>query len=139
MALDKLVDSAQLDNDLGTVADGIRYATGDSGMLSFPSGMASAARSLKPTGTKQINANGDHSVAGYALAHVNVPNPSTGTISISENGTYDVTEKASAVVNVSGGGGADLSDLEIYIADFRTDPPTMTEGALNVWHRTLVS
>lgn len=38
-----------------------------------------------------------------------------------------------------GGGGADLSALEVYIADFLADPPAVTEGALNAFHRTLVS
>ncbi len=38
-----------------------------------------------------------------------------------------------------GGGGTDLAALEVYIADFLTDPPTVTEGALNAFHRTIVS
>ncbi len=109
MALDKLVDSTQLDSDLGTVADGIRYASGGSEQLSFPSGMAAAARALKPSGTKQIITNGTHNVAGFASAQVNVPTPApTGTkqISITENGTTteDVAAYANAeiTVNVSG-------------------------------------
>ena len=35
----------------------------------------------------------------YALADVNVPNPSTGTLNITQNGTYDVTDKAEVVVD----------------------------------------
>lgn len=61
----------------------------------------------------------------------------SGSMSITENNTYDVTSKAQVVVNVESG--ADLSDLEIYVADFRTEPPTLTEGVCNVYHRTLVS
>lgn len=38
-----------------------------------------------------------------------------------------------------GGGGADLAALEVYIADFLEDPPTVTEGAINAYHRILVS
>lgn len=38
-----------------------------------------------------------------------------------------------------GGGGADLAALEVYIADFLEDPPTVTEGALDGFHRVLVS
>ena len=42
MALDKLVDSAQLDGDLTSVANAIRSKGGTSAQLSFPSGMVSA-------------------------------------------------------------------------------------------------
>lgn len=46
MALDKLVDSAQLEADLTTVADAIREKGGTSASLSFPSGMAQAIEDL---------------------------------------------------------------------------------------------
>ena len=36
-------------------------------------------------------------------------------------------------------GGADMSALEIYVADFLSDPPSVTSGALNSFHRILVS
>ena len=49
MALDKLVDSAQLDADLTTVANAIRTRGGTSDALSFPSGMASAVLAI-PSG-----------------------------------------------------------------------------------------
>ena len=39
----------------------------------------------------------------------------------------------------SGGGGSDLASLEIYVADFLTDPPTVTDGAFDGWHRTIVA
>ena len=247
MAADKLVDSAQLDADLTTVADGIRYAGGTSAELSFPAGMAAAARALKPTGTKRITANGTVDVSGYASAEVEVsgdapilqtktvtptksqqtvtpdsgkdglssvvveaipsqyiepsgtkqiaengtvdvkafasaqvnvqpalqtktvtPTKSQQTVTpdsgkdglssvvveaipsqyivpegsqqITENGTYDVTGKASVVVNVAGsGGGSDLSALDIYIADFLTDVPAVTDGALDGYRRVLVA
>lgn len=35
--------------------------------------------------------------------------------------------------------GADLSTLEVYVADFLADPPTVTEGALDSYHRVIVS
>ena len=38
-----------------------------------------------------------------------------------------------------GGGGTDFSALEVYVADFLGDPPTVTDGALDKWHRALVS
>lgn len=85
MALDKLVDSSQLDSNLVSVANAIRAKSGGSGTLAFPAGF------------------------------------------VSEIG------------NIPTGGGADLSDLEVYIADFLEDPPIVTEGALNAFHRVIVS
>lgn len=41
MALDKLVDSAQLDSDLTSVANAIRAKSGGSGSLAFPAGFVS--------------------------------------------------------------------------------------------------
>ncbi len=41
MALDKLVDSAQLDSDLTSVANAIRAKSGGSSQLAFPSGFVS--------------------------------------------------------------------------------------------------
>lgn len=49
MALDKLVDSAQLDADLTTVANAIRTKGGTSAQLAFPSGFASAIAAI-PSG-----------------------------------------------------------------------------------------
>ena len=55
---------------------------------------------VQPTGTKMINSNGIHDVAGYANADVQVPNPSTGTLTITTNGTHNVKNYADAYVNV---------------------------------------
>lgn len=44
-----------------------------------------------------------------------------------------------AIKRIPSGDGADLSALEVYIADFFADPPAVTEGALNAFHRTIVS
>lgn len=49
MALDKLVDSAQLDADLTSVADAIRTKGGTSAQLAFPAGFVSAVQAI-PTG-----------------------------------------------------------------------------------------
>lgn len=89
MALDKLVDSSQLDSDLTGLANAIRTKGGTSAQLAFPAGFVIAVQNIPsggvtPTGTKQI--------------------------SITQNGTTteDVTNYANAeiTVNVSGGGGA---------------------------------
>ncbi len=62
----------------------------------------------------------------------------SGTKAINQNGDFDVTAFAGVSVRVPTSG-ADMSALEVYIADFLTDPPTVTEGALNAFHRTIVS
>lgn len=90
MAVDNLVDSAQLDADLTSVANAIRTKGGTSSQMAFPAGFVSAVQAIPtgitPTGTKQI--------------------------SITQNGTTteDVTNYANAeiMVNVSGGGGGRL-------------------------------
>lgn len=80
MALDKLVDSTQLDSDLGDVADAIRAKSGGTSQLAFPAGFITEIQSI-----------------------------STG----------------------GGGGDASLADVDVYIADYVTEVPTITSGALN--------
>ena len=86
MAVDKLVDSTQLDTDLTAVADAIRTKGGTSASLAFPNGFVDAIDAIE-----------------------------------------------------TGGGGSDLASLEIYVADFLTDPPTVTDGAFDGWHRTIIA
>lgn len=50
MAYDKLVDSAQLDTDLTSVADAIRTKGGTSGQLQFPSGFVDAIDAIETGG-----------------------------------------------------------------------------------------
>lgn len=54
MALDKLVDSSQLDADLTTVANAIRTKGGTSAQLSFPQGMADAIAAIPSGGGSDI-------------------------------------------------------------------------------------
>lgn len=49
MALDKLVDSSQLDSDLTSVADAIRAKSGGSSQLAFPAGFVSEIQAI-PSG-----------------------------------------------------------------------------------------
>ena len=74
MAVDKLVDSTQLDADLTSVANAIRTKGGTSAQLAFPAGFVSAVQAIPtgvtPTGTKNINSNGTHDVTQYASANV---------------------------------------------------------------------
>ena len=55
MAVDKLVDSTQLDSDLTSVADAIRAKSGGSGQLAFPAGFVSEIGSI-PSGETYLMA-----------------------------------------------------------------------------------
>lgn len=81
MAVDKLVDSTQLDADLTSVANAIRTKGGTSAQLAFPAGFVSAVQAIPtggitPSGTKQISitANGTttEDVTNYASAEITV-------------------------------------------------------------------
>jgi hypothetical protein len=93
MAVDKLVDSNQLDANLTSVANAIRTKGGTAASLAFPAGFVSAVQAIPtgttPTGTKQI--------------------------SINQNGTTteDVTNYANAeiTVDVQGGGGGGFTTI----------------------------
>ena len=54
MAVDKLVDSTQLDADLTSVANAIRTKAGTSGQLAFPSGFVSAIGNIPSGGSASI-------------------------------------------------------------------------------------
>ena len=65
MALDKLVDSAQLDADLEDVADAIRAKGGTSAQLAFPSGFVSAIGDIQTGGgVPSLVASGTYTGAG---------------------------------------------------------------------------
>ena len=68
--------------------------------------------------------------------------------SVKSMNTYDALLAASGLLGGNGGsgpapgptpGGADLSTLEIYVADFVSEPPTVTDGALDGYHRVIVA
>ena len=75
MAVDKLVDSAQLDADLTSVANAIRTKGGTSAQLAFPAGFVSAVEAIE-TGAKNDNvmksvkALGNNSFENMALGTV---------------------------------------------------------------------
>ena len=80
MAIDKAVDSTQLDSDLTSVANAIRTKGGTSAQLAFPAGFVSAVQNIPtgttPSGTKQIsitqNGTTTEDVAAYANAEITV-------------------------------------------------------------------
>lgn len=78
MAVDKLVDSAQLNADLTSVANAIRTKGGTSAQMAFPAGFVSAVEAIPSgggTGTIEINTNGTYDVSNYATAEVEVEEP----------------------------------------------------------------
>lgn len=97
MAIDKLVDSSQLDNDLTLVANAIRTKGGTSASLTFPGDFVSAINAISGGGgstliTKSITANGTYNASsdsadGYSQVTVNVPTGSGGLTF--ESGTYE--------------------------------------------------
>lgn len=89
MALDKLVDSTQLDNNLTSVANAIRAKSGGTGQLAFPAGFVSeigniptGGGGITPTGTKNItiteNGTITEDVTNYANVAITVNVPSSG-------------------------------------------------------------
>ena len=64
MALDKMVDSTQLDSDLTSVANAIRAKSGGSGQLAFPSGFVSEIGNIPSGGpTETLLNSGDYTVS----------------------------------------------------------------------------
>lgn len=55
MAVDKLVDSTQLDSDLTSVANAIRAKSGGSGQLAFPSGFVSEIGNIPSGGGGRLS------------------------------------------------------------------------------------
>lgn len=101
MALDKLVDSTQLDSNLTSVANAIRAKSGGTGQLAFPAGFVSEIGNISggggitPTGTKEITitANGTttEDVTAYASVLISTNVPSSGGNSI-YSGTFTPAE-----------------------------------------------
>lgn len=119
MALDKLVDSAQLDNNLTSVANAIRAKSGGTGQLAFPAGFVSEIGNISggggitPTGTKEItiteNGTTTEDVTNYATAQitVNVPSGGGGSGALVGSGTF-TPEANTTTLSVDVGGDFDL-------------------------------
>ena len=84
MALDKLVDSAQLDADLASVADAIRAKGGTSAQLAFPAGFVGAIEDLDDEpilDTLTATDNGNYNPpTGHAYSSVSVAIPSASGV-----------------------------------------------------------
>ena len=85
MAVDKLVDSAQLDADLTSVADAIRTRSGESGSLSFPNGFVAAVNSIEGITNVQIDGT---SIVDNGVANIPLASYSTAGVTKIGNGFY---------------------------------------------------
>lgn len=110
MALDKAVDSAQLNADLTAVADAIRTKGGTSAQLAFPDGFVSAVQAIEGAPDLQIvvttsadatvtATKGSKTVSGTADASGHC------TLVVDESGTWSITATA--------GGYSDTADVVV--------------------------
>lgn len=103
MAADKLVDSTQLDEDLTSVANAIRFKADISGALAFPSGFVTAIGNI-------------------------LPSVDVGPLSVTQNGTYTAptgTAYSPVTVNVSGGSGGFLYETGEFNPSSDISRPTI--------------
>lgn len=64
----------------------------------------------------------------------------SGDMTITANGTYDVTAKAQAIVNVPSSGGAELTAIEVYVADLiDATSYTISKGAVDGYKRQVTA
>lgn len=80
MAVDKLVDSTQLDADLTSVADAIRTKGGTSASLAFPTDFVSAIAAIPSGGGggTTLIGSGSYTYSGNAAANITFPVTYTG-------------------------------------------------------------
>lgn len=79
MAVDKLIDSAQLDSNLTTIANAILTKSGGSGQLAFPNGFISELQSISSGETVYISSTGLLYTSVMTI-DVSMENPNTGLI-----------------------------------------------------------
>ena len=106
MAVDKLVDSTQLNTDLTSIANAIRTKGGTSAQLAFPSGFVSAIADIPSGGSGGVIIEDTTDAAGGTVRTITGVTIS-GTKTINQNGTgIDVTSYESVDVAVPSGGGS---------------------------------
>lgn len=104
MALDKLVDSSQLDCDLGDIAEAIRAKGGTSGQLQFPQGFVDAVEAIE--------------TGGADIADWRVVSGTVTTTAISNNVKFNIgitgTNRLIACIGFYAGDIADLPPASDY-------------------------
>lgn len=98
MALDKAVDSAQLNADLTAVADAIRTKGGTSAQLAFPDGFVSAVQAIEGAPDLQIVVT---TSAGATVTATKGSKTASGTADASGNCTLTVDETGTWTLTVS--------------------------------------
>ena len=93
MAVDKLVDSTQLDSDLTSVANAIRTKGGTSASLAFPSGFVSAINAISGGG-------GDYEIVGGTYTAATSTNGFT--VAVDFQPTHAIAYCDQSVVGVTG-------------------------------------
>ena len=103
MAYDKVIDSAELDAELTSVADAIRTKSGTTGKLTFPDGFVSAVEEIQTESSPKIQ-----------------------PLSITENGTYEAPDGVDGyspvTVNVAASGGSDDGSFKDVIERTAVNP-----------------
>jgi len=125
MAVDKLVDSTQLDSDLTSVANAIRAKSGGSSQLAFPSGFVSeignipsgGASNWALIGTKTIALSEytDTSTAGTTDTEINVANTDYAVILVTVNCDTAVSSSTEWGFTVALGGRYNNAAGKIYM------------------------
>lgn len=124
MAVDKLVDSAQLDADLTSIADAIRTKGGTSAQLAFPAEFVSAIDAI-PTG-----GGGEWTTGGIAT---NSEPSGALNITVSTVGEYAFTRK-SAITSVTGTCTTLQNNCFETCSGIKTvDLPNVTTGAKSIF------
>ena len=81
MAVDKLVDSTQLDSDLSSVANAIRAKSGGSGQLAFPAGFVSEIGNISSGGGQTVYTSSTGLLYTPTMTiDVSMENPNTGLV-----------------------------------------------------------
>ena len=117
MALDKLVDSAQLDTDLTAVADAIRTKGGTNAPLAFPQGFVDAVGAIESGGGDVQHASGTFIGTGNEVLSIPlgfVPD----VLFIKQNDDTSLKKRIEMVFTVSGVGASGL----YYSNDTGTTP-----------------
>ena len=89
---------------------------------------------------KVLSKNGKMLTANGKALTANLGITPTGSTTITANGTYDVADKAQAIVNVPSSGGAELTAIEVYVADLTdTTSYTIAKGAVDGYKRKITA
>ena len=89
MALDTLIDGAQLDSDLTSIADAIRAKTGDSEEIAFPAGFVSAIGDIPSGGGESYDI---IDTTAYSVTSLTTTATQVGpTVTIQKTGYYLIT------------------------------------------------